>query len=193
MYTSKNKPGFLVCSLLLIFLAVIMWGCPSRGYPTRFAKLTNYKIRRANAQKTEGGVLYDCPAKCCDKKWRANLDKKVKEVEQCIGQSVNRDWFMVYIPKDYWTSKCTGNQMIAAMHPIWKGCATKEIKIKPECRKVLRPTEKCPCPCALRAVIQDHWAIVTTPSLYIFKSELIRIVTGENNPWIHPVYKKCLP
>lgn len=49
------------------------------------------------------------------------------------------------------------------------------------------------CPCHVRAGIQDNAVIVVTPSAYLLKDPLIRMVTGCNNPWIGALAKCAAP
>ena len=45
--------------------------------------------------------------------------------------------------------------------------------------------------CKWRAAIQNDTTIVITPDFYLLKDPLIRIVTGCNNPWAHPLLAEC--
>lgn len=84
----------------------------------------------------------------------------------------------VKVPDD-WTLTCDGSQQILPTRAPDEGCLEKG----------LTPTAQCPC--RYRGGTQDDHIIVTTPSFYIFKDPLIRVVTGCNNPWRHPTLAKC--
>jgi hypothetical protein len=46
--------------------------------------------------------------------------------------------------------------------------------------------------CFYRAAIQDGLTIVTTPSMYVYKDPLVRIVTGCQTPWSSPQFAACM-
>ena len=46
--------------------------------------------------------------------------------------------------------------------------------------------------CFWRAGVQDHVVIVTTPSMWVFKDPLVRIITGCSFPWSSPKLTACM-
>jgi len=103
------------------------------------------------------------------------IDKKVNEVEECLHMSIDRDSFSVYIPDDWYISSCSGEQLIPSrVNPDL--CRVKGIEIEEECEWVKYPNKKCPCPCNIRAGIQDDTVIITTPNLKLFKMPLVRML-----------------
>ena len=117
------------------------------------------------------------------------IDEKVSELELCLNTSgvlkgkIRRDWFGVLIPPDWYTSECTGEQMIPS-RISYLLCEKKPgVKIPETCR----------CPCNVRSAIQDNWLIVTTPNLKLFKAELARLVLWprHNNPWKDSRVSQC--
>ena len=46
--------------------------------------------------------------------------------------------------------------------------------------------------CYWRAGVQDHVVIVTTPSMYLYKDPLVRIITGCAFPWSSPRLTACM-
>jgi hypothetical protein len=57
--------------------------------------------------------------------------------------------------------------------------------------KGLTPTKGCPC--KYRVAIAQNNVIVVTPSMYMLKDALIRIITGCTNPWVSPLSQCASP
>ena len=92
----------------------------------------------------------------------------------CLNDSfvlpIDRSSIIVKIP-DTWSLTCDKSQQILADRSPDEGCTAKG----------LTPTEECPC--SWRAGFQPENVIIATPSLYLFKDPLIRLVTSCVNPW----------
>jgi hypothetical protein len=90
----------------------------------------------------------------------------------------------VFIPPDWYTSKCSGEQLVPSRIDF-AGCAEKGVKLPKACQDtdLMKPTKECPCVCNVRAKVQDDWWIVTAPNLKLYKAELTRLVTGIYDPW----------
>ena len=168
--------------------------CRNNFYENQF----DYKI---NADKiTDGGIEVDDSGQDID---LSLIDKLTEEVEQCLleqfgeklkipkdvsltGQcmfdSFNlpapRSCFKVKIPSE-WTLSCDGSQQVLLTTAPQYLCN----------QKGLAPNQDCPC--RWRAGIQEGNNIVTTPSFYLYKDPLIRIITGCNNPWGHEKLAVC--
>ena len=126
----------------------------------------------------------------------AMVDLRVDQVEECLARQkvatkINRKWFGVYIPPDWYVSKCSGEQLIPSVVD-YRLCEAKGLIIPTVCHTVIKPTASCPCVCNMRSVIQDDFWIVTTPNLKLFKAELIRLVSNVNNVWVDPRLQPCL-
>lgn len=136
------------------------------------------------------------------------IDRLTDEVEQCLAETfgnppvlppavvqdaqcrddtfslpINRECFAVKIPND-WQISCDGTQQVLPISSTAyvapdELCEAKGLTVTPE------------CPCRWRAGLQDNYIIVSTPSLYVYKDPLIRMVTGCNNPWGHPALSQC--
>ena len=124
------------------------------------------------------------------------IDAKVDQVEVCLAKQVpsvkvNRKWFGVYIPPDWYVSKCSGEQLIPSS-VSYKLCEVKGLDIPTTCHMVTTPTASCPCVCNVRSVIQNNFWIVVTPNLKLFKAELIRLVSNVNNVWTDSQLQPCL-
>jgi hypothetical protein len=81
-----------------------------------------------------------------------------------------------------WVLSCDGKQQLLsaiAPTPIGKPCGGKEDMI----------TSK-ECPCRYRVAIMGK-TIVVPPDARLFKDGLIRVITGCNNPWAHPLLSEC--
>jgi len=115
------------------------------------------------------------------------LSPEAMQEGQCFRNTftlpINRSCLTIKIPDD-WQYSCDGTQQVL---PI------KSTDYRPPdsaCRvKGLEPTPECPC--RWRAGIQDSCIVVSTPSLYLYKDPLIRLVTGCNNPWVNNDLAHC--
>jgi len=111
------------------------------------------------------------------------ITERIMQQGMCLYETfelpINRECLTVKIPDD-WILSCKGDQQVLPALAPAEYCIEQEKGI---------PTSECPC--RWRAGIQDNLTIVTTPSLYLYKDPLIRIVTGCNNPWGHPALAHC--
>jgi len=115
------------------------------------------------------------------------LPEDVRQKAQCRDETFNlpiaRKCLVVKIPDD-WEFSCDKSQQVlpiksTSYRPLDALCEAKGLEPTPE------------CPCRWRAGIQDDNIIVATPSLYLYKDPLIRLITGCNNPWGHPALSHC--
>jgi hypothetical protein len=159
--------------------------------------VTSYKYGEKDFVKTPKGVQVSAPATIRTPAFLKEVDQLVDEVEKClqerdyIKKPLNRKWFGVVVPINVFKSPCSGQYLVPS-RVNYRLCEAKGVTIKPECRYVEEPTKECPCPCSMRSVIQDDWAIITTQTLNLFKAELVRLVTSKNNPWLDPRLVPCL-
>jgi len=182
-------------SLLAIF-ALLLVGCPRKGYRSWFSNVTNYKYDVKKAKKTPAGVRYFAPAKDDTQAFRDKLDVLTHELAACLPKidpkwQVRRDWFVVFVPPDWYVSTCSKQQLVPSTPPC-RGCRKKGLDIPDKCCGLRKPTAECPCVCNMRAVVQDNYVIVTSPNLLLYKAELARLITNNNNVWGHEQIRKCL-
>lgn len=97
---------------------------------------------------------------------------------QRVKNGIDRQYIKVKIAPD-WHYSCDENYMLFPCKIPIQGCLDKG----------LTPTPECPCSC--RSTIQGS-DIITTPELVILSGELVRLVTGFNNPWKMEPLKDCL-
>lgn len=164
---------------------VLLFGCEP-CYVGGFLSITNYKPD--NYVSTPDGI------KVYNNYWEVSLesvDKKVKELEQCLNVKIKRCCFAVLIPNDWFISKCSGEQMLPVAAPR-EQCEIKGISIPDFCWGENKPSVRCPCVCTYRVALQNDYYIITPPNLKLFKSELARLVTNINNPWEDPGVLKCI-
>lgn len=160
---------------LLLLLTLMNVSC-SECYTGYFSNVTKYDIK-GDYVYTPKGIRVYLNGNDVDV---GLIDTKVDELEFCLGEKIHRECFYVYIPKDWYTSPCSGEQVIPSTVDA-QLCRDKGIDIPIECELVDYPTEECPCPCNVRATIQDDKVVVTTPNLKLFKMPLARIV-------VYPLY-----
>jgi hypothetical protein len=169
-------------------IALLSAGCPQRGYgPWWFADVTAYHIQAP--YRTPHGVRYWAPDK--DMPGLAErLDAQTEALETCLGATIRRDWFTVYVPPDWYVSTCSGEQLVPSRMPC-SLCRAKGLVIPDQCCGVVRPTAECPCACNARAILQGD-TVITAPNLRLYRAELVRLVTGAGNPWLVPELARCL-
>jgi len=162
---------------LVIFLALL--GCgPSDGpgycYENHYLTLKRYDANFT--LQTPKGIWVDATGQNVD---LAKIDELTDELESCLGTRVNRECIGVKIPDDWFVSECSGEELlpISADDSL---CLAKGVTPTPE------------CPCNWRVETQDDNIIVVPPGLKLYKAELARIVTGENNVWVVPRITACL-
>jgi len=91
--------------------------------------------------------------------------------ENTINLPIDRYSIVLKIPKDYLTSTIDGQQLLTDRAPE-QGCVDKGLCEPGDCDD-----------CRWRCGIQDSCVIVVTPSLYMLKDSLVRIVTRCGYVW----------
>ena len=167
-------------------LALILTSCSNECYCGYFSDVTDYDIS-GEYIFSPGGIKIYPNENIVDIDL---IDKKVEELEQCLGIKIKRDCFKVYIPNDWYISTCSEEQLIPSIVDP-QLCRDKGLEIKPECEWVMYPTEECPCPCNIRSGIQDNNVIITTPDLKLFKMPLTRIVIYPEYLMDNEDYQRC--
>lgn len=104
------------------------------------------------------------------------LDRLTDEVAACLGRPIDRASFRVKIPSE-WTLSCDAQQQLLPSGAPGEGCDAKGLQGA--------------CPCRWRAIVQCPDVIVTTPSLYLYKDALVRLVVPSADPWSSPALAKC--
>jgi hypothetical protein len=180
----------------LAVLVAVTLSCPSAYYDFEwFLDVTHYQPDDSMGQRTLGGILVireDIPV---DDEFLFEVDLATNQLEQCLGEQgarpkIRRDGFVVVVPADWYTSACSGEQLIPSIvNP--ETCRSKGLVVPVECEYLEYPTEACPCVCNVRAVIQNPHYLLVTPNLKLYRAELTRLVTGINNPWTHEELLPC--
>lgn len=160
---------------LFLILLLLLSSCHNNDcYLNNYSNITNYKVKIT--RHTPNGIALDDPGNLLDDE---EIDRVVNEVEECLGRGVKKNCLIIKIPKDFYISPCSGKLLFPCN-------INKQICID----KGLEVSEECPCHC--RSIIQDENYIITTPDLENFKGELVRMITGINNPWINEDVSMCL-
>lgn len=189
----------LVRILLFISLTplqTINFGCGGeqckRNY---FQTHTNYKVNAD--QKTGSGIKVDTSGQdislelidqltlevelCLEEEFpEGKLPREVRIEANCLDdnfESLHRECIQIKIPNN-WQYSCDGSQQVLQDEAPQYLCDQKGMS-------------NSACTCNWRAAIQDEYTIIVTPSLYMYKDPLIRIITGCNNPWGHEKLAKC--
>ena len=195
-----NSGRFAVVALVLFFSACQSdQNCQHYNYANQFNYETDFN------QSTPQGIALDLSGQDISPEL---IDRLVDEVEKCLVENfgnppvlppvvvqdaqcrgktfslpIDRGCLAVKIPND-WQISCDGTQQVLPISSTVyvapdELCEAKGLTVTPE------------CPCRWRAGIQDDYILVSTPSLYVFKDPLIRMITGCNNPWGHPALSQC--
>lgn len=188
----------------LLILIVLLCGCDTytaNPYSiNQYDNVTHYTVNIT--AHTAQGIGLDGALDAAD------VDRRTDEVEACLfnlypdgrlsdavvqaGSCISpqfdphilRQWISVKVAPD-WYNSCYDE----SRHYVGRGngeqvfpgivdnalCLAKGIPVTDE------------CPCAYRAIIQDNATIITAPNKHLYKSELIRLVTGCNNIWTTPL------
>ena len=99
--------------------------------------------------------------------------------ENIISLPIDRHSIVLKIPQNYLTSEIDGQQLLTDRAPE-QGCIDKGLCEPGECED-----------CRWRCGIQDSCVIVVTPSLYMLKDPLIRIITRCGFVWGPDELSRC--
>ncbi len=196
------RGAILFFAVLVVFAGAIFLlsvsGCPAKSYRGPFSNVTRYKIPTKGGKRTAKGIRVFVPAKDDKPELYRQIDKKADELEACLlktgalKEKLRRDWFGVYVPSDWYVSTCSKEQLVPSV-PSCRLCIDqKGLPLPEKCCGLRKPTAACPCVCNVRATIQDTYWIVTAPNLKLFKAELARLATNQNNPWKVETIRGCL-
>ncbi len=126
------------------------------------------EVEQCLAETFPGGKLPESMLNNCD-----STHFPLPIAHECLEVKVAPDWIPSLNDPDQQLLRAPGDVNIC----VAKGaCATAE-----------------ECQCHLRSGIQDNHTIVVTPTFYLFKASLVRLVTGCNNPWIQGLEKCSTP
>ena len=180
-------------TLVLLGLAI---GCAASFYHGMYRSVTSYNIQPVT--RTPGGIHVDRSGNNID---LDDLDKKTAQVETCLAKNFPDGRLS---PEVQSASHCIRPTFDPFFHrdaayvkiaPDWHvGCEGEQVfpcNVDPKlCEaKGFVPTKQCPCEC--RSTIQNDNVVVTTPNLYLYKGELIRLMTGCNNIWTTQKLASC--
>lgn len=163
----------------LLLTVPALAGCPGSAaqcYSARWGYygLGDTHVTVAPTIQTPGGISVDTSGQNIAP---ALIDRLTREVSECLKVSINPGSFVVKVPGD-WGLSCDKSQQVLSASAPEAGCAAKGLT--------------CNAKCSWRAFIQCPNAIVTTPSLYLYKDALVRFVTGSQDPWSDPALAPCV-
>ncbi len=148
---------------------------PEANYPnyTQYAEYPLEGLDQALVDSTVRNVV-ECLAPL-KKQW---LTPQETYEAQCYGMPTLeiRSCMLVKLAPDWYTSKCSGEQIFPCNVPL-VSCTSKGFI----------PTAECPCAC--RAMIQDNTTIIVTPNLKLLPAYLTTLLTSCNNPWTETLAK----
>lgn len=159
-------------------LLAMVAGCSSRPtffpVPSGILTVTAYVV--TPTLTTPEGVRVDPSGQELPPAYLAKVDRITDEAFACLGLAhkpitlkVASDWFL----------NCDKTQQV--LPPVAGACDPNK---DGDCQK----------PCAgahWRAFVQRDGAIVSTPSLYLYKDPLVRLLTGVQSIWTDPKLEPC--
>jgi hypothetical protein len=160
-----------------LFVATAIVGCAPPPCGARYGFVvpgTAPTFAVSPSSVTPGGIRFDPTGQAIAGE---TIDRLTSEVSECLGMSIDRASFRVKVPRN-WALSCDKTQQVLPVLAPNEGCDAKGL------------TDRS-CPCRWRAFIQCPNVIIATPSLYLYKDALIRLVTGNPNPWGDPRLAKC--
>ena len=138
--------------------------------------ITNYLVRPTATSL--GGVSLDPSGHAVTPEYLSKLDRVTGEAFACLG--LPRRPLVVKVPAD-WFLNCDGTQQVLP------GAAGECDPAKPgQCTAAA-----CAGPAHWRAYLQRDAAIVTTPSLYLLKDPLVRLLSGRQDIYADPKLAGC--
>lgn len=195
--TDRNK-AFLRVQEGLIVTLLLLAACPPGPYNAYVLDVTDIDTKGVKWVKTPKGAHVWTPPGLAHKDFYNKVDARIAELSACLqhvrvkSEPIEFERVYVYVPKDWYDSKCSVEQLIPSrVNP--KLCLAKKLPLDPKCHWKMRPTSECPCVCNVRAAIVDMYVVAMTPNMKLFKAELARLVLAPkfNNPWQEPV-SQCL-
>ena len=158
-----------------IILSALWLACTPAPWGQRYGyyldTYPSYPFQRTMV--TPGGVEVDLSGQAVS---IDAIDASVREVEECLGKSIDRRAFRVKVPAD-WRKNCDGTQEVLPFQTPDRFC--KGEAATPD------------CPCRYRALLQEPNIVIATPNLLLFKDALVRLITGSTNPWSSPTLSVC--
>src|SRR4030042_5614165 len=93
---------------LLTLICLLLCSCDTPGYKGLFQNVTDYPIEGEYKISPTGIKVFTT-----NNTINLNdIDLQVYNLETCLQISIHRDWFVVYIPSDWYVSVCSGEQLI---------------------------------------------------------------------------------
>lgn len=185
----------------ILLMSLVVMACEECPIKYPYVDQTDYIVEAD--EMTESGISVDRSGIDVS---LAEIDRLVDEVEECLKKNFPGG------KMDFENMAQGGCWNKGFDLPISRECLT--VKIAPDCTLnhdgtqelmgAVAPDSACDgkakegedgpneqWPCKWRAGIQDYHTITTCPSLYLLKDPLIRIATGCNGVWSHPLLAEC--
>jgi hypothetical protein len=163
-----------VIPILLIVLTAMLAACQCfECYDNNYTDITDYEVNE-DAIHLVNGLQLDDPN--CEVDF-VDLMHQIEYLDECIEEDIRWACITVKVAPDWEVSPHTGAQLFPCERPE-SVCERKEGYL-----------DEYECDC--RAIIQDETTVITAPNLALFKAEIVRMVTGINDPWQSP-YAHCV-
>lgn len=145
---------------------------PRGPVPPGIVTVTAYDVRPT--LQTAGGVLVDPSGYDLPSSYLETIDRVTEEAFSCTGKRAD---VTVKIPSD-WLLNCDGTEQVLPIVAGW-GDPRKPDNLKLD------------CPARWRAILQHDASIVSTPSLFVYKDPLVRLLSGVQNIWENSKLSGC--
>jgi len=201
----KNLQQQLLClsGIIFLFFSVVNCSIKPGRYDNHYSNVTNYPVKIDRHTPSGIGIddpdlllstglveqkalqLQDCLEKLATKAdlHRIQLTREEAIAGQCLSMQIpvyiKFDYIQVKLAPDWYTSTCTGQQLFpCSIDP--KYCTEK------------KELDELSCACNCRSATQDNKTIIITPNLYLYKAELLRLMSGCNIIWNIPEFVNCV-
>lgn len=188
--------------------AIALGGCGATYCRQLFPQVTQTSYAVAATHTTPKGTHYDPSSLLINPRL---IDRQVDEVEACLSAAYPDRFIESTVGgRDVVDGAACGRSHRFTL-PIDRGCLwvkvaadwhLSESEFAGSKQQLLHDIasesgdcgkgETGPGACFWRAGVQDKVTIVTTPSFYVFKDPLVRIVTGCALPWSSPRLTACM-
>lgn len=193
---------------LSVLVLLVLVHCGTSYCKQLFPQITQTTYSVAATLVTPKGVHYDPSGLAINP---ALVDRLVDEVETCLAKAYPDGWVNTLAGQAQHDdgAACGGSHHFTL--PIARGCLTVKVAAdwhlsedvfagskQQLLHDIASEAGDCgkgeggPGACFWRAGVQDKVTIVTTPSFYVFKDPVVRVVTGCAFPWSSAKLSACM-
>jgi hypothetical protein len=117
---------------LVLCLMVQGLACPPARYNNFYLNVTHYRIDENEAATTPAGIKVLRADQPVDSLFLLEVDRLTGLLDTCLQAQgfapIQRTWFGVYVPANWYVSACSGEQLVPSTPPC-QGCLDKSLPI----------------------------------------------------------------